>query len=87
MIIEGWDMGLFGRSKPSAPLARVRIMFPDDFEANSSVSVIIEGTIPPDMEMWVWDLFYAKTLYTLGQCESLSGRFFIQHVALRSAAA
>jgi hypothetical protein len=66
-------MRLFSRSKPSAPLARVSIQFPNDFETNSSVSVIIEGVIPPQMEAWVWDLFYAKTLYTLGRCGVADG--------------
>ena len=67
-------MGLFGLFKPSASLvARVSIQFPDDFETSSTVSILVEGTIPHGMEIWVWDLYYAKTLFNLGRCEVADG--------------
>lgn len=67
-------MGIFDLFKPSAfTIARVSIQFPDDFETSSSVAILVEGTIPHGMEIWVWDLYYAKTLFNLGRCKVADG--------------
>lgn len=67
-------MGLFGLFKPSAAtVARVNIDFPGDFETSSVVSVVVQGRIPVGMEIWIWDLYYAKTLFNLGRCEGAEG--------------
>lgn len=64
-------MGLFDLFKPSlSTAARVDIQFPDDFETSSRVSILIEGAIPNGIEIWIWDLYYAKTLFNLGRCEA-----------------
>ena len=67
-------MGLLDLFKPSASTtARVDIQFPDDFEMSLKVSIRIEGAIPNGTEIWVWDLYYAKTLFNLGHCEAADG--------------
>lgn len=67
-------MGLFDLFKPSAStLAKVSIQFPDNFETSSEVSLLTEGKITPGMEVWIWDLYYAKTLFNLGRSETAEG--------------
>lgn len=67
-------MGLFDLLKPSAStLAKVSIQFPDNFETSSEVSLLTEGRIPSGMEIWIWDLYYAKTLFNLGRSEAAEG--------------
>ena len=60
-------MGLLDRfRKRKQVLSRVEIAFPSDFESSWLVSVVEEPPLPEDFNNWVWDLFYAKTLYELG---------------------
>ena len=47
-------------------VAQIRIGFPDDFESSSVASVAAKPEAPKGTENWVWDLYYAKTLYDLG---------------------
>ncbi len=53
--------------KKLVPNAQILIQFPSEFESTSLVSVIVEGLIPKGFENWIWDLYYAKTLYNLGK--------------------
>lgn len=66
-------MGFFDFFKSRSPEARVRIAFPENFEQMSTVAIEVEGRIPEGMEVWVWDLYYAKTLFNLGSCEASNG--------------
>ena len=43
--------------------------FDSDFEINSVVSLIEEGSLEEGFKVWVWDLYYAKTLYVLSNNE------------------
>ena len=53
--------------KQVTPIAQVFIQFPEEFESTSAVSVRVEGLFPKGFETWIWDLYYAKTLYNLGK--------------------
>ena len=53
--------------KTSVPKVKVLIQFPSNFESTSIVSVQEEGPMPNGFENWIWDLYYAKTLYNLGE--------------------
>ncbi|MBI5018116.1 MAG: hypothetical protein HZB55_21840 [Deltaproteobacteria bacterium] len=66
-------MGLFDIFKQVSPIARVELQFQEDFETTSTVAVLVEGRIPSGMEIWIWDLYYAKTLYNIGRCEAAEG--------------
>ena len=67
-------MRLFGLFKPSPKtIATVRIAFPHDFESSSVVSLLVEGRLPAGMEIWIWDLYYAKTLFNLTRCQAAEG--------------
>ena len=53
--------------KTTIPQAQVLIQFPSNFESTLIVSVQEEGPMPIGFENWIWDLYYAKTLYNLGE--------------------
>ncbi len=53
--------------KHVTPEAQVFIQFPENFESTSAVSVRVEGSLPKGFETWIWDLYYAKTLYNLSK--------------------
>lgn len=50
----------------SRKIASFRVEFNSDFEINSIVSVIESGSFDKAYHAWVWSLYYAKTLYILG---------------------
>jgi hypothetical protein len=53
--------------KEATPVTQITIQFPIDFESTSVVSVCEKGTFPKSYENWIWDLYYAKMLYSLGE--------------------
>jgi hypothetical protein len=59
--------GLFGTS--GKVVASVGFGFRPDFEATYRVSVSEKGIVPEGFENWIWDLFYAKALYTIGKSQ------------------
>lgn len=54
---------LFSKKKK---LITYRFEFDLNFETNSVMTIIEDGYIEEINYAWVWDLYYAKTLYTLG---------------------
>lgn len=50
----------------------VRIIFPEDFERTSNVCVVEDYKLP-DTYTWIWSLFYAKTLQSLGTADHSNG--------------
>jgi hypothetical protein len=58
-------LGMFGDSGKA--VARISFGFRPDFETTYRVSVSEKGAFPEGFENWIWDLFYAKTLYTAGK--------------------
>ena len=58
--------------KKATPVSQITIQFPIDFESTSVVSVCEKGTFPKGYENWIWDLYYAKMLYNLGE-NAISG--------------
>jgi hypothetical protein len=64
-------LGLFRKSGKS--VASIRFAFPHDFETSYHASVSEDGRFPEGFENWVWDLFYAKALYTLGKSQIADG--------------
>jgi hypothetical protein len=53
--------------KQAKSQAQVFVQFPEDFESTSVVSLGVEGSLPKGFENWIWDLYYAKTLYNLSK--------------------
>lgn len=43
--------------------------FDPNFETNSVVSVIEKGCLEDEYQAWIWDHYYAKTLYVLGNSD------------------
>ena len=55
--------------KTTIPQAQVLIQVPSNFESTLIVSVEEEGPMPNGFENRIWDLYYAKTLYNLGEMQ------------------
>ncbi len=64
---------LFKRRDVWDLVSQIRIGFPDDFESSWVASVHANPNIDRGMENWIWDLYYAKTLYELGKCSYSEG--------------
>lgn len=56
------NLSSFIRSREVCTFA---FQFPPDFENSSFVKATLTGTLPVEHAVWVWDLFYAKVLYTI----------------------
>ena len=68
-------MSIFGKlfKDRETSIAQIRIAFPDDFENSWAASVVAKPEVRKGMENWIWDLYYAKTLYGLGKCPFSEG--------------
>jgi hypothetical protein len=58
-------MGVLGRLF-AKKLTTFSFEFDPSFEQNSTVSIIEDLPLPEEYHAWVWSLYYAKTLYILG---------------------
>jgi len=65
-------MGVLGRLF-AKKLSTFSFQFDPSFEQNSRVSIIEDPPLPEEYYAWVWSLYYAKTLYTLGNTQSSTG--------------
>ena len=65
-------MGFFGRLF-AKKLTTFSFEFDPSFEENSKVSIIEDLPLPEEYQAWVWSLYYAKTLYTLGDGQISNG--------------
>lgn len=65
-------MGIWGRLF-AKKLSTFSFVFDLSFEQNSKVSIIENPPLPEQYRAWVWSLYYAKTLYTLGNTQISSG--------------
>jgi hypothetical protein len=65
-------MGVFGRLF-AKKLTTFSFEFDPSFEQNLKVSIIEDLPLPDEYQAWVWSLYYAKTLYTLGNSQISNG--------------
>jgi len=65
-------MGVWGRLF-AQKLTTFSFEFDPSFEQNSRVSIIEDLPLPEEYQAWVWILYYAKTLYTIGNSQISNG--------------
>lgn len=65
-------MSLLGRLFAKR-LCTFKFEFDPNFEGNSLVSIVEDSALPSEYQACVWALYYAKTLYTLGNSETSKG--------------
>lgn len=51
----------------------LHIGFSEALDAQNTVAVVDEGELPEYLQVWVWDLYYANVLHTLGEDEASTG--------------
>ncbi len=64
---------VFGLFSKKEKLITYKFEFDLNFESNAVVAVIEDGYLEEIHYAWIWDLYYAKTLYTLGNNEISNG--------------